>query len=243
MTTIELGPNVRLQKVGDFSRAVMDPEMKPPIEVTSKFPPKAENFKCGPEGTWYATVEELVLVKEGRAKVKRPRHRIHWLTADEELRVVKDLPVFLGIAFDRTVALLTADRGALLQLSLEERSISPLAIEGYTFTDEARLWEIFLLEGERVILREALTKTAVLAKQTERGLVHLTNFAFPGTFTVMNKRYLVGGAKSVTAIDLATDTPREMGTTTEVGVGMIWGFGSNVRIYSNPAGAWQIVTS
>lgn len=243
MTTIELGPNVRLQKVGDFSRAGMDPEMKPPIEVTSKFPPKAENFKCGPEGTWYATVEELVLVNEGRAKVKRPRHRIHWLTADKELRVAKDLPLFLGIAFDRSVALLTADRGALLQLSLEQGAISSLAIEGYTFSDEARLLEIFLLEGERVILREALTKTVVLAKQTERGLVHLMNFAFPGTFTVMNKRYLVGGAKSVTAIDLATDIPREMGTTTEVGVGMIWGVGSNVRIYSNPKGAWQIVTS
>jgi hypothetical protein len=64
MTTIELGPSVRLRKVGDFPRASKDPEMKVPSEVSAKFPGKAENFKCGPEGTWYATVEELITVLE-----------------------------------------------------------------------------------------------------------------------------------------------------------------------------------
>lgn len=53
-------------------------------------PPEAENFKCAPEGTWYATVEARVPVLEGKKKVKRPRHRIHWLTKRREVRVAGD---------------------------------------------------------------------------------------------------------------------------------------------------------
>jgi hypothetical protein len=51
----------------------------------------------------------------------------------------------------------------------------------------------------------------------------------------------VGGGKSVTALDLATNSPVELGTTAAVGVGMIWGVGANVRIYSRETGAWQIL--
>ena len=90
--------------------------MKPPVAVTSKLPPEAENFQCGPEGTWYATVEARVPVLEGKKKVKRPRHRIHWLTKRLEVRVARDMPVFHEAAFDDDVALLTGDRGGLLQL-------------------------------------------------------------------------------------------------------------------------------
>lgn len=215
--------------------------METPASITSKFPPKAENFKCGPEGTWYATVEELVLVKERSKKVKRPRHRIHWRAASGELRVVDALPVFHEIAFDQSVALLTADRGELLQLSLEHGAIAPLPLEGYSFDEKARLWEIFLLDGQRVVIREAMNDTIVLAKQTSTGLVFLAEFPFEGAFTVMGKRFLVGGAKTVRVLDLATNTPLDMGMTTEVGVGMIWGVGENVRIYSREAGAWQIL--
>lgn len=185
---------------------------------------------------------ELVLVTEGNKQVKRPRHRIHWLTASGEVRVGRELPVFHEIAFEQTIALLTADRGELLQLSLESGEISPLAIEGYTFDEAARLWEIFLLEGERVLVRESTSKTLVLAKQSPTGLVYLADFSFAGAVIVVGKRFLVGGTKSVIALDLATNTPREVGTTTEVGVGMIWRLGENVRIYSK-AGAWQILVN
>lgn len=51
MTTMELVPNLRLQKVGEFSRAGQDLEIKPLVHITSKLPTKAENFRCGPEGT------------------------------------------------------------------------------------------------------------------------------------------------------------------------------------------------
>jgi hypothetical protein len=241
MTTIELGPNVRLQKVGDFNRAGKDPEMKPPIAITSKFPAKAENFKCGPEGTWYATVEELVLVKEGTTAVKRPRDRIHWLSKASELRVATELPVFHEVAFDDEVALLTADRGELLQMSLESGTISALPLEGQTFSEEARLYEIFLLQDDRVVIHES--DNLILAKRTKKGLEQRTVFPFEGAFTVLNSRYLVGGTDGVQLLDLATDSPREIASTTQIGVGTIWRIGEKVRTYSSEDGAWEIVAT
>jgi hypothetical protein len=241
MSTLDLAPQIRLQKVGDFGRAGQDPEMKPPAEVTARFPPKAENFKCGPEGIWYATVDEPVVVQEGGEKVKRTGRRIHWLSGSGELCVAADLPTFHEIAFGPSFAILTADRGALLQLSYETRRVSPLKTEGYTFSEEARLWEVFHLEGERIVIREALGKSLVIVQVTEAGLVHRADFPFSGAITVVGRRFVVGGGKSVTALDLATNSPVELGTTAAVGVGMIWGVGANVRIYSRETGAWQIL--
>jgi hypothetical protein len=240
MTIIELGPDVRLVKVGDWARARKDPELQPPRDITGRFPPKSENFKCGPEGTWYATVEELVLVKEGNKKVKRPRHRIHWLSASGELRVAQALPLVHHVAFETEIALLTCDRGQLEQLRLSDGAVTPLPLAGHTFRDEARLWEIYLLEGERVVIRESLDNALVIAKRTADGLVFLARHTFQGAFTVVGKRFLVGGGKSVHVLDLAGDTPREVASTGEVGVGMIWGYGPKVRIYSREAGTWEI---
>ena len=240
MTIIELGPNVRLEKVGDFKRASKDPAMKPPVEITSKFPAGAENFKCGPEGTWYATVEELVPVHEGKTKVKRPRHRIHWLTKGGEVRVASDLPVFHEAAFDDEVALLTADRGKIMQLSLETGAVSVLPLAGQTFDDEARLFEIFLLEDNRVVIHES--DNLIVAKRTKKGLEQRAVFPVEGAFTVLGARLLVGGTDSVRVLDLATDSPREVASTTQIGIGMLWGIGNKIRTYSSEDGAWEIVS-
>lgn len=238
VTIIELGPSVRLRKVGDFARASKDPEMKVPPDITSKFPSKAENFKCGPEGTWYATVEELVAVVEDKKKVQRPRHRIHWLTAAGDVRAAKELPVFHEAAFDDDVALLTADRGELLQLSLEDGSVSVLPLKGQTFDAEARLYEIFLLQDERVVIHES--DNLILAKRTKEGLEQQAVVPFEGAFTVLAGRFLVGGTESVRLLDLATNEPREIASTTQIGVGMMWGVGKKVRTYSREDGAWEI---
>lgn len=238
MTTIELGPSVRLRKVGDFPRASKDPEMKVPSEVSAKFPGKAETFKCGPEGTWYATVEELITVLEDGKKVKRPRHRIHWLTGSGEVRVAKELPVFHEAAFDADVAFLTADRGELMRLSLDDGSVTVVPLAGQTFDDEARLYEIFLLRDNRVVFHES--DNLILATRTSKGLDQRAVHPFEGAFTVLDGRLLVGGTDSVRVLDLTTDTPREIASTTKVGVGMIWSIGKKVRTYSREDGTWEI---
>ena len=238
MTTIELGPNVRLEKAGEFARAAKDPDAKPPPDIVAKFPAKAENHRCDPSGTWYATIEELVPVVEGKKKVNRPRHRIHWLDASG-LRIAKDLEVFHAAAWNERVALLTGDRGKLLQLSLEDGGISALPVTGHTFDDEARLQEIFFLEGDRVVVHEREQEIVLLAKWTPTGLQSLKTFPFEGAFTVVGRRYLVGGAKSVRAFDLAAD-PVEVGTSSDTGVGMLWRCGDKARLYSSKTGAWDV---
>lgn len=239
MTTIELGPNVRLEKVSDFPRAAKDPNTKPPADIAAKFPDNAENVRCDPNGTWYATVEELVTVIEGNKNVERPRHRIHWLDGAGKLRVARDVEVFHELAFKDNVALLTGDRGKLLQLSLEDGRIASLPIAGHTFDDEARLYEIFIVKEERVVIHERDQGIVLLAKWSARGLEHQQTFAFKGTFTVANGRFLVGGAKTVCAFDLASE-PTEVGASGEIGVTNIWGCADKARLYSGKTGAWDI---
>jgi hypothetical protein len=82
--------------------------------------------------------------------------------------------------------------------------------------------------------------TGRFPKRTAGGLVFLARHTFQGAFTVVGKRFLVGRGKSVHVLDLAGDTPREVASTSEVGVGMIWGYGPKVRIYSREAGTWEI---
>jgi hypothetical protein len=239
MTTIDLGPNVRLEKVSDFPRAAKDPNTKPPADIAARFPANAENVRCDPSGTWYATVEELVTVLEGKKKVQRPRHRIHWLDGTGTVRVAKDLEVFHELAFKDNVALLTGDRGKLLQLSLEDGTIGTLAVTGHTFDDEARLYEIFILEGDRVVVHEREQELVLIGKYRAKGLEQVNTFAFKGAFTVVGGRFLVGGGKTVCAFDLAAD-PVEVGASSEIGVANFWGCGDKVRLYSGKTGAWDI---
>lgn len=242
MTIIELGPNVRLQKVGDFPRAAKDPNTTPPADIAGRFPANAENLRCDPRGTWYGTVLELVTVSEGGKKVERPRHRVHWISANGKVQVAKDLEVFHEIAFMERVALLTGDLGKLLQLSLEDGCITELPLAGHTFDDKARLYEIFIVQGERVVVYERDTGTVLVAKHGAKGLEHVTTFPFKGTFTVVNGRFLVGGGKTVCALDLASD-PVEVGASSEIGVTNIWSCAGKARLYSGKMGAWDIHVS
>ena len=239
MTSIELGPNVLLEKVSDCPRAAKVPNTKPPPDIAVKFPANAENIRCDPNGTWYATCEELVSVLEDKEQVERPRHRIHWLDGAGQLRVARDLEVFHELAFKEDIALLTGDRGKLLQLSLSDGSIAPLPIAGHRFDDDARLYEIFLVEGQRVVVHERAQGTVILATWNAKGLEHLKTFAFKGIFTVVNGRFLVGGAKTVCAFDLAS-APTEVGASSEIGVTNVWSSGDKARLYSGKTGAWDI---
>lgn len=102
---------------------------------------------------------------------------------------------------------------------------------------------VAFLESDRVVIRASLDETLVIAKRTPTGLDCLASHPFAGAFTVVDKRWLVGGGKQVHVLDLATQTPRKVSTTDEVGVGMIWRQVPTVRIYSREAGAWEIRTS
>jgi hypothetical protein len=154
------------------------------------------------------------------------------------VRVAKELPVFHEAAFDADVAFLTADRGELMRLSLDDGSVTVVPLAGQTFDDEARLYEIFLLRDNRVVFHES--DNLILATRTSKGLDQRAVHPFEGAFTVLDGRLLVGGTDSVRVLDLTTDTPREIASTTKVGVGMIWSIGKKVRTYSREDGTWEI---
>lgn len=164
MTFIQLGPSVRLQKVGDFPRPSRDPARKVPPDVTTRFPATATNLKCGPEGTWYATVEERGTVPEDGKKIQRLRHRIHWLTPSGDVRAAKALPAFHEAAFDADVASFTADRGELMRRSRAGGSMTVVPLAGQTLDDPARLSEIFLLRDNRIVFHAS--DTLILAARS-----------------------------------------------------------------------------
>lgn len=238
MTTIELGECVRLSRVGDFGRAGDDPAMTPPVDIVGRFPKAAANFRCGPEGTWYATVEELAKVVEAGKTVKRPRHRIHWLDRDRVIRRAEGLPVFHEAAFADDVALLSGDRGTLYELSLDSGRVVEVAIEGWAFGDRARLWEIYFLNDHRVVIHA--DDELIIATRTDKGLAFRARVPFEGAIAVLGGRFLVGGTDSIRAIDLATDEAVEAGSSTRIGVGSFWYVPGRLRTYSQEDGAWEI---
>ncbi len=120
-------------------------------------------------------------------------------------------------ALGSSFAILTADRGAPLKRSSETRRVTPIKTEGYTFSEEARLWEVFHLEGEWMVIRQTLGETLGVAQETEAGLVHRADCPFSGAITVAGRRCVAGGGESATALDLATNPPVELGTTAAVG--------------------------
>lgn len=238
MSTLALGP-VQLSKVGDFARAAKDPSSKAPAEVAARFPARAENLRRDARGTWHATVEEEVTVEEDGRPVKRPRHRIHWQSPGQEVRVAADVEVFHEIAFADDVALLTGDRGALWQLSLDDGRLARLPLVGHRFDDEARLYEISFVAGDRVVISEREQGCVIVARWSRAGLQHLATFPFKGAFAVVADRFLVGGAKSVHVYDLAAE-PVEVGATTAIGVTNLWRCADEVRLYAGKGGAWRI---
>ena len=151
----------------------------------------------------------------------------------------KDLEVFHELAFGPGEALLTGDRGKLWRLSLDDGRLTELPLEGFTFDAEARLYEIFVLAGTRVIVSERAHGIVLVAERTPKGLEHRTTFPFKGSFAVVGGRFLVGGAKTVHAFDLAAD-PVEVGSTTEIGVTNLWSGPQGVRLYSGKTGAWDV---
>jgi len=58
---IDVGPYLRVSKVGDFANVADDPRSVVAAEVAARFPTDSEEVRVSPTGSWYTTVKETVV--------------------------------------------------------------------------------------------------------------------------------------------------------------------------------------
>lgn len=242
MTKMTAGP-LELEWIGDFANIAEDPDTEAPESIRARFPKEAARADLSPGGTWFSTVEEDVLVLEGKRKVKRARRRLHWLVGGE-VRVAKDLPVFHSVDFDEEagIALLSSDLGQVLVLDLKDATIRPIPLEGYELSTRSRLQGIHFLRGGRVLIHDvAGEETLIVAMVQRASLTYVHHFAFEGDHTVVNGRILIGGGEALSVLDLAQDEPKELSKLVELSYWMSWRRGpGELRLYTHDAGAWDV---
>lgn len=142
---------IRVVKLGDFKLA-RDAALEPPSSVSERFPPSRNRWiRRDVGGTWFAYVEEAVLVQEGKRRERRNRQRLYWLEGDELRRASEPLAVNDSPAFDRkrARAFLLADRGALRELSLEDGTLTAVSVIG---VDPEVTHRVHALEDGRLLL-------------------------------------------------------------------------------------------
>jgi hypothetical protein len=146
-----LDHGIRLVPLGPMAVSGDDPALAIPAELRSKFPKESENHWLDSDGTWRASVEELVTVKESKRNVKRPRHRFHWLEGDT-VRVAKELIVWKYVAFvrERGVAVFGCDLGELWAMDLADGAMKRLAIHGVDVDERTRWGGVHALREGRL---------------------------------------------------------------------------------------------
>lgn len=240
-TPIDAGSGISLVHLGSAQSAGDDPDLRIPEAMRAKFPPKCENHWRAGDGTWRASIEELVKVNEGKLRVERPRHRLHWLAGDT-VRVAKELLVWKDVAFvhERSVAVLACDLGELWQMSLDDGSMRRLEIRGMDVDERTRWGSIHAVRGGRICVAVSgyPSRYAVFAIE-EGALRFVYDFQLFGAATVVRGRVLVGGAKAIEILLLGDAQAARLARADGVGGGSFATIEGIARSYGQKHGSWE----
>lgn len=237
-----LDHGIRLVPLGPMAVRGDDPALAIPAELRAKFPKESENHWLDDDGTWGASVEELVTVEEGKRSVERPRHRLHWLDGDT-VRVAKELVVWTYVAFlrDRGIAVLACDLGELWSMDLPDGSMSRLAIHGVDVDERTRWGGVHALGEGRSCLRIGGYPSRYLVLALEGDTLRFVyDFDLSGDATVVRGRVLVGGADPFEILWLGPDRAKRVAQVAEFGGAMFSTLGGVARLYSREDGGWEV---